>query len=177
MMTMIDKFITLWIKEKSHRTIWLLISSIILMCWTILDSSFDLTKSFPQLTPSILGKTYISVLLVSIGLIASIVVLIKKPNIKSYDIINPPGFLKHKKTRRYYCQSCLIDKRICSELSIISLKEFQCRICKETYTVDYPVLLNHSYLSIAQDNDPLFKTHNRAVNELILKKQDGQPNA
>jgi hypothetical protein len=83
--------------------------------------------------------------------------------------------MKNKKTGRFYCHPHLFAKHNASPLSVISEKEFQCRVCGESYKIDYSLLLNNSYLSIVQDNDPLFRNHDKAVNELILKKENGQP--
>jgi len=88
---------------------------------------------------------------------------IKKPKLKHYEIINPPGFMRHKKTGAYYCQPCLIQRHIASELSTIAEKEFVCRICKESYKIDYSVLICDKYLSMV---------HDRAVEELIHKKEN-----
>lgn len=81
--------------------------------------------------------------------------------------------MKHKKTGRYYCHCCLIERHVVSELSVMSEKKCQCRVCKEIYEIDYLLLVNNSYLSIVQDNDPLFRTHHKAVDELINKKYNG----
>ena len=95
----------------------------------------------------------------------------KTPNLKDYELVNPPGFMKHRKTGRFYCHPCLFANHRASPLSVISEKEFQCRVCRESYKIDYSLLLNNSYLSIAHDNDPLFRNHDKAVNELINKKE------
>ena len=98
----------------------------------------------------------------------------KRTNIKDYEHTSPPGFYKHKISGEYYCKKCLLKDNIAVPLSPINTKEFHCRLCNETYKVDYNVLICNSYLSITQDNDPLFKTHDKAVNELILNKENGQ---
>ncbi len=96
----------------------------------------------------------------------------KKPKMKDYDHISPPGFYKHKINGEYYCKRCLLKYNIAVPLSPSSNKEFHCRLCNELYKVDYNVLINDSYLSIVKDTDPLFKIHDKAVKELILKKDN-----
>jgi len=66
-------------------------------------------------------------------LIAIIIHSSKSSNIQNYEFINPPGFLKHKKSGKYYCQTCFIKDNIISELSLMSLDKYQCRLCKEPY--------------------------------------------
>lgn len=76
----------------------------------------------------------------------------KKPNLKNYTQINPPGLMKHKKTGKYYCQPCLIKKHILSEVSITNTKEWICRCCKETYKVNFnEFLLCKSFFSRLTD--------------------------
>ncbi len=168
---MIDKIIPLWLKERSHQSIWLLISFLIIGCWS-LPATHSLIQTIPQLTNPIMAKITITLFLLSLGLMASLGILHRKPNLKDYEIINPPGFMKHRKTGRYYCHPCLFSKQIASPLSVMSEKEFQCRICKESYKIDYLLLINNSYLSIVKDNDPLFKDHDKAVTELVNKKNN-----
>jgi hypothetical protein len=88
----------------------------------------------------------------------------KKANLKDYELINPPGFMKHKTKGGFYCQPCLIGKDIASELSTITKKEMICRICGEKYQIDYSVLISDSYLS---------KKWDEAVQELALKDDNG----
>jgi hypothetical protein len=168
---------------KDRINFWLLLPGLILLCilssmlWIDSDAflSIQTLKNISKLPQP---KITIILLLLFLAISACYLLLFlaysKKPKIKDYDLINPPGFLKHKKTGKYYCQPCLVNKHIESELSVISEKEFQCRVCKEPYKIDYSVLICNSYLSIAQNNDPLFKTHDKAVKELILKKENGQ---
>ena len=89
-----------------------------------------------------------------------------KPKLRDYELITPPGFYKHKKNGNYYCQKCLLKDHIAVPLSALSTEDFHCRLCDQSYKFDYEVLLCHSYLSIvAKKNDPLFKNHEKAVNE------------
>jgi hypothetical protein len=94
-----------------------------------------------------------------------------KPNLRHYELINPPGFMKNKETGRFYCHPCLFGKQTISPLSVISEKELKCRVCGESYKIDYSLLLNNSYLSIVQDDDPLFRDHQKAVDELMNKRE------
>lgn len=157
---MITKIISLWLKNRSEKTIWILITAMIVGCWMLGETNI-LIEYIGQILIPILVKITISLFLLSIGLLLSLVVIHRRPTIKDYEIINPPGFIRHKKTGAYFCQPCLRQRHIASELSIISQNEFYCRVCKESYRVDYSVLICDEYLSMV---------HDRAAKELIHKK-------
>ncbi len=79
-------------------------------------------------------------LMILLSLVVPYIILKKKefsnkPNLKNYTLINPPGLMKHKATENYYCQPCLIERNILSEVSIKDPKEWICRCCKETYKI------------------------------------------
>ena len=166
---MFDKIIFIWLKEKIQISIWAIILLLITGTWSLKPNYLLALQATCKLETPILAKITITLFFIALGLIFLLIIYHRKPKIKDYDQINPPGFLKHKKKGKYYCQSCLVSKHIISELSVITKKEFQCRVCKESYKIDYETMINDSYLSICKNNDPLFGTHARAVNELILK--------
>ncbi len=145
---------------------------------------FDLGSILPPesitiLTPIQLAKLVVTLSLLFLAMSFCYVLLYrtfsKRPRSKDYEHISPPGFYKHKITGEYFCKKCLLKDKIAVPLSPSNTKEFHCRLCNETYKIDYNVLICNSYLSIAQDNDPLFKNHDKAVKELILNKENGQP--
>ncbi len=172
--------ITDWIKTYLPK--WVALPLTLLLLILIGMLFLDIHQTLPSettilISPTQILKIAVTTFLLFLAMSFCYILLyrafVKKPNLKDYEIINPPGFIKHKKTGRYYCQPCLINRHIASELSVMSEKEFQCRVCKEPYKIDYLLLLNNSYLSVVQENDPLFKTHDKAVNELINKKSNG----
>lgn len=163
---MINKIIPLWLRERSYQTIWLLISFLIGACWLLPETNI-LIQAIAQLLTPILVKITLTLFLLGTGFTASLGVFYReykrKPNPKDYEIINPPGFMRHKITGGYFCHPCLIQRHTASELSTISTKEFVCRICKESYKIDYSVLICDKYLSMV---------HDRAADELIHKKEN-----
>ena len=162
MKTIIDKIIPLWLQERSLQTLWTIILFLIGASW-LLSKTNGLLQAILQIEDIITAKIELSLFLLSLGLSLSLFILLKKPRIKDYEIINPPGFLRHKKTGGYFCQPCLTDKHKASELSTVSEKEFLCRVCKESYKIDYKVLIHDEYLSMV---------HDRAADELIHKKEN-----
>lgn len=174
--------ITDWIKTYLPK--WVALPLTLLLLILIGMLFFDFHQILPSETAKLLNPTqilkisaisFLLFLAMSFCYILLYRAFSKQPNLKDYELINPPGFMKNKKTGRFYCHPCLFAKHNTSPLSVISEKEFQCRVCGESYKIDYSLLLNNSYLSIVQDNDPLFRNHDKAVNELILKKENGQP--
>lgn len=83
----------------------------------------------------------ISLLILISYLIVSVpFVLKKKPNLKDYEQINPPGYMQHKVTGKKYCQPCLIKLHRKSELSSINEKLLMCRCCNEKYGTTWTVV-------------------------------------
>jgi hypothetical protein len=160
---MIDKLINIWIKERAQLSIYIPLVALLAWTWALSDARFTFLESV-EIAPALIGKAVLSLLLILFALAASLFILLRRPNIKDYDIINPPGFYKHKKTGAYYCQPCIDQRHIASPLSIISEEEFLCRACKETYRIDYSVLICNAYLSMV---------HDRAADEFIHKKERG----
>lgn len=122
---------------------------------------------FPELEKQLLLKALIIMFSLAAGAMASLFVLhnklIQKPNLNDYEIINPPGFIKHKATGGYFCQPCLLLRHVATELSTIDTKKMLCRSCQETYEIDYSVLIYGPYLTMV---------HDRAANEFIHKNKD-----
>ncbi len=170
---------------KDRINFWVLLPILILIAIFTSTVVFDLSSILPQDTqnkiialPQPKSTIFLSLLLLSMYLCYAWLfsTYIKKPRQNDYELINPPGFLKNKKTGRYYCQKCLVEKHLESELSVISKEEFKCRVCNEPYKTDLLLLLNDSYLSKVQDNDPLFKMHHTAVQEQIKQEPSlGEP--
>lgn len=156
---------------KNRINFWLLLPTVLLTAiltgMIMIDSD---TFSQIQILKNISSLPQPKTMIISIALLLAIlacylllfVAYTKKPNLKDYEIINPPGFMKHKKGG-YYCQPCLIQRHIASELSTITEKEFVCRACKESYKIDYSVLICDKYLSMV---------HDRAADELRNKKEN-----
>lgn len=164
--TMISKILETYLKDQILKIIWLIIVGIISSDWLFSWSDKTL-QLFPELEKPILGKAIIIMFFLSVGLLISLIVVrrkfISKPNLNDYEIINPPGFMKHKATGGYFCQPCLLLRHVVSELSTIDTKKMLCRSCKETYEIDYSVLICNPYLSMV---------HDKAANELIHKGKE-----
>ena len=137
---MIEKIIPLWIKQRSHQTIWLLTASLIVMCWLQPQIFDEFFRTNIQLTTPILGKASISLFLISLALLTSLFILHRRPNIKDYKSINPPGLLKHLRTNKYYCQRCFVKDHIASELYIFSENKLVCRCCNELYDISTKII-------------------------------------
>lgn len=75
----------------------------------------------------------------------------KKPNINDYEHILHPGIMKHKQSRKYYCQPCLLKEHITCELSIVNKDELFCHCCKSAYKIDHAILISDHVLSKAWD--------------------------
>lgn len=106
----------------------------------------------------------LSFLAISACYLVLFVAYVKKPNIGHYDLINPPGFLKDKKTGKYYCQKCLLINHVASELSAVVTKdELICHCCDKTYNISAD-LITDSCLS---------KAYDEAIKEIHLKDTDG----
>lgn len=158
---MIEKLISIWIKEQAQLSVCILLVLLLGCAWVLPDTVFSFLKS-AAITITLLGKLVLSLFLVLLALAASLFIVLRKPSVKDYDLINPPGFYKHRKAGGYYCQPCIDQRHIASPLSTISKEEFLCRACKETYKVDYSVLFCDEYLSII---------HDRAANEFVREEE------
>lgn len=169
---MIEKLIREWLKSKPQQTIWIITTFLIASCRLHPQTIDQFFQTNAQLTVQLLGKVSITLFLISFASLASFLILLKKPNLKHYEQINPPGFYKHKKNGSYYCQRCLLKDKIEVPLSPLSKEEYLCRVCKESYKVDYQVLLCDSYMSIAFKESKVFEDHNKAVHEFYLKDDD-----
>jgi len=163
---MISKILETYLRDRKLKIIWLIVAGIISSNW-LLSWSDKILQLFPQVGKSLFGKAITIMFFLSAGLLASLIVihqkLIAKPNLNDYEIINPPGFMKHKATGGYFCQHCLLRRHVASELSTIDTKTMLCRSCKETYEINYSVLICDPYLSMV---------HDRAANELIHKNEN-----
>jgi len=162
---MLKKILETYVKDRNLIIIWLSVAFIISSDW-LLPWSDKLFELYPAPEKLPLGKAVVIMCVLCLALLASLIVLhyklMAKPNPNDYEIINPPGFMKHKATGGYFCQPCLLLKQLPSQLSTIDKKQMLCRICKETYDIDYSVLICDEYLSMI---------HNRAVSELIHKNE------
>lgn len=104
---MFEKLIPLWLKERSHQSIWLLISFLIVGCWS-LSSTNILVQDIGQLLTPILVKITISLFLLNIGLGSSLYLLHKKIKTK-------PDFSKyiHSPEEQCWINPNNTDDRIC----------------------------------------------------------------
>ena len=164
--TMISKILETYLKDRKLKIIWLIVVGII-SSNSFFSWSDKILQLFPQLGKPLLGKAIIIMFFLSLGLLVSLVIVHQKfnlkPNLNDYEIINPPGFMRHKATGGYFCQPCLLLRHVASELSTIHTKKILCRSCKETYEIDYSVLICDPYIS---------KVHDRAADELIHKNEN-----
>lgn len=158
---------------KSRLSFWLLLPMLILssllsgMIFVDLDALLptEISKNIKALPQP---KTTVTLLLLVFAISLCYLILFltynRKPNIKDYDLINPPGFLKHSRTGKYYCQPCLQTRHIASELSVVKKDEMFCRNCKEPYPIDASFIITDKILTKAFDD---------ACNELMLKNKNG----
>jgi len=145
---------------KDRINFWLLLPIVFLLAiltgMIMIDSN---TFSQIQILTKILNLPQPKATIILISLLLTIsacyiflfVAYTKKPNIKDYDLINPPGFLKHRKTGKYYCQPCLLKNHIASELSpVVTENKLVCHCCDKAYNISAKIITN-SYLSKAYD--------------------------
>lgn len=138
---MIDKIIPLWLKDRKYLTIWLPISFLISLNWLLSESNI-LIQTISQLLTPLLVKITLSLFLLSIGLIASLIVLYlkhyAKPKIGDYNFINLPGYYSHKKNGGEFCQYCLLTEPYIESPLHINANELKCNVCdKSVYNPNY----------------------------------------
>ena len=165
---------------KNRIDFWLLLPTLLLLGIPVGMIAFDVDQYLPKQIKDILTilpqpkSTIILILLLLAILICYLLLFLsynRKPKLKDYELINPPGFYKHKKNGGYYCQKCLLKDHIAVPLSPLSTDQFHCRLCDQSYKIDYNVLICNSYLSLAakEQSDHLFENHDRAACEFIKK--------
>jgi hypothetical protein len=159
----IEKVINTYVKDKMQSGIYTILVLFISSIWSLSYKvpSFLIPTTHKQI--DLLCKAAISILLIAMALALSLISHLKKVKVTDCEIINPPGFLRHKKSGAYYCQKCLVENKRATELSTVSTHQFRCRVCNETYDIDYSVLICTPYLSML---------HDKAANELIIKKEE-----
>jgi hypothetical protein len=106
---MINKIITIWLKDKIQLTIWLPICLLISWNWLLLDSKYRLFQGIAQIPTSILARIMLSLLLLCIGLAASLITLHICKKSRHYRFDEASGIHFHKKTNKPFCTSCLIS--------------------------------------------------------------------
>jgi hypothetical protein len=135
-MDLIWKIIPLWLKDRFHLTIWFLILCLILYNWLQSDLS-PLIQAVEQISEPILAKIALTLLLLAVGLFASLIALSRKlhtkPNLKDYDYIENPGYYVHKTTKEKYCGNCIDKHDKLYHLSIHPEKGLMCRPCNNVY--------------------------------------------
>ena len=135
-MDTIWKIITLWLKDRFHLSLWLLISLLISFNWLLSDSN-TLIQAIGEILTPILAKIASTLLLLSLGLTASLIVLSRKfhtkPNLKDYDYIEDPGYYVHKMTKDKYCGNCIDKHDKLYRLSMHPEKGLICRPCQNIY--------------------------------------------
>jgi hypothetical protein len=133
---MIDKIIPLLLKDRFHQATWLLISFLILGSWLLSESNV-LIQAISQILTPILVKITLSLLLLCIGLIASLITLYfklqVKPNLTEYNYIENPGYYVHKKTKYKYCGNCIDKHNKLHRLSFDPKRGLICRPCGNSY--------------------------------------------
>ncbi len=135
-MNTIWEIIRLWLKDRFHLTVWSLISCLILYNWLQSDLNI-LIQAIGQILEPILAKTALTLLLLSVGLLTSLIVLSRKfrtkPNLKDYDYIENPGYYVHKTTKDKYCGNCIDKHDKLYRLSMHPGKGLMCRPCGNIY--------------------------------------------
>jgi len=162
------------IKPYISEWIWLplILLSIILSGMLFFDLGSILpSESIRLLTPIQLAKLVVILSLLFLAMSFCYIFLYrtfsKKPKIGDYNPINPPGFLKHRRTGKYYCYRCLVKDHRVSELSIVLPEnKLVCRCCDDSYDISTKIIPD-SYFS---------KAWNEFVKEICSKNKDGQPN-
>lgn len=104
---MFDKIIPLWLKDKKQKTIWFLISSLIVGCWILAETN-PLIQAIGQLLTPILVKITISLFLLGTGLLSSLIALHRKIKAK-------PDFSKyiHSTEEQCWINPNDLNDRIC----------------------------------------------------------------
>jgi hypothetical protein len=135
-MKTIIEIIRLWLKDRFHLSLWLLISLLISCSWLLSDSNI-LIQAIGQILEPILAKILLTLLLLSLGLLASLIALSRKfhtkPNLKDYDYIENPGYYVHKTTKDKYCGNCIDKHNKLHRLSMHPEKGLMCRPCQNIY--------------------------------------------
>ena len=126
---MIQTFVKTLTSNKLQLSIWTVIASLLVGTWSLSPESLPLSL-VSQLPETLLLKTLLAFLLVSIGLILSLFVLHKaskdRIKIQEFTFVDPPGYYTHPKYSYPLCPSCLIKKNLTSPVS-----NGRCTVCKE----------------------------------------------
>ena len=95
-------------------------------------------QAIGQILEPILAKITLTLLLLSVGLFASLIALSRKvhakPNLKDYDYIEDPGYYVHKTTKEKYCGNCIDKHDKLHRLSIHPEYGLMCRPCGNPYS-------------------------------------------
>lgn len=159
---------------KDRLSFWLLLPMLLLssilsgMIFVDLDALLptEISKNIKALPQP---KTTVTLLLLAFAIALCYLLLFrtysKKTNIKDYDLINPPGILKHRGSGKYYCQRCLLKDHNPSELSLaLTENNLVCHCCDKLYDISTKILPD-SYFSKAWDE---------FTKEILLKNKTGQ---
>lgn len=118
------------IKDQLLLTLWLLVT---FLCGLILYLAPEnhLLSLVSLLPKEWISKIILVLLLVSIGLIISLLILHRrhkqKINLQEFTFVDPPGYFTHPKFSYPICPICLNKTKLISPVS----KEGYCTVCKE----------------------------------------------
>lgn len=136
-MNTIWEIIRLWLKDRFHLSLWLLVSLLISCNWLLSDSN-PLIQAIGQILTSILAKISLTLFLLAVGLFTSLIALSRKfnskPDLKDYDYIEDPGYYVHKTTNDKYCGNCIDKHGKLHRLSIHPERGLMCRPCGNPYS-------------------------------------------
>lgn len=122
---------------------------------------FELTlrlKALPE--PLTILRLLTTILAIYVSYLFLLLAYFKKPNIKNFEFINPPGCYKHKRNGKYYCKPCLLKDKIESEISWINHIGMQCNVCGTPYRVSM-AHMSH-YPELEKQFDKAIKEWNEA---------------
>jgi hypothetical protein len=134
---MIEKIIPLWLKDRTHQTIWLLCLFLTGILWTLPLINTFFSQANWQLQKETVGKLLLSQCFLSLALGASLIISYykhrTKPKLTDYDYIEDPGFYVHKRTKEKYCGNCIDKHGKLHHLSFHGEKGLICRPCGNSY--------------------------------------------
>ncbi|MCP5007210.1 MAG: hypothetical protein GY941_25200 [Planctomycetes bacterium] len=119
------------------KKITLILGALSSYCAIIIFCHKFFLKSIEKLSPLTILMILVVLIPGSLFAVLALYIFYKNPKLKDYEIINPPGLMKHKSTGKYFCQKCLITKHFTSEVIITSTKEWTCLICEQKYKVSF----------------------------------------
>ena len=131
--------ITDWIKNYIPK--WIALPSTLLLLILI----GMLTIPLDELIPSQIKSLLLTLPLLTITVTAILMLIaisfcylllykeyFKKPNMKNYSFIDPPGYYSHKKTRGKFCQHCLLTEPYIESPLHTDINYLKCNVCNKS---------------------------------------------